>query len=540
MIERKISMKKIYNKIKNTKLETLIILILLTILSSISIFHKGIIINHDVNFHLHRIIALSDNINIGKYIPVYFNYLNGFGYGNGLFYPDLFLYIPSILYNLGICIEISYKTFILIINFFALLNMYLCVKKITNDKKCSYIAIILYSIANYRMLDLVERGALGEVMAFVFLPLIILGIYEIFFGNYKKTHYFIIGMCGMCLSHVISFYLTCIILIIFTIINIKCLKNKKRLYNLIISIIISLLITSYFWLPMIEQLINNELNIISIGKIYKYVVPLSALFIDFCIIYMYEEWVPAGIGIIYYVSIILYIKQLKQNKFKIKNKFLFTLFILSIICILLIICPLIWKIEIMNKIFGVIQFPWRLYMFTTTFLIISLSIFLKEYKITKLIKLLFIYTLLIFIVNSLLYTINVYRQEPLKNQIMLGEYLPKNFDLKTTENYENNDIKYTRKKQYTYIEIKEPKDKIEAPLIYYKGYKACDENKCYKVYKNQNGLLGIKTDENTTKIKISYEGTNIYKISKYISFIGLTIFIIKCIKKKDDQNEQIS
>ena len=81
---------KIYNKIKNNKKLFIVFIISLTLLSSFNLFHKGIILSHDINFHLHRILALTDNLRIHKYIPVYYNYLDGFGYGNGLFYPDTF------------------------------------------------------------------------------------------------------------------------------------------------------------------------------------------------------------------------------------------------------------------------------------------------------------------------------------------------------------------------------------------------------------------------------------------------------------------
>ena len=68
---------------------------MLMLLSSVNIFRSGLIAGDDINFHIHRIMAIVDNIKIGRYVPVYFNYLNGFGYGN-VFYPDLFLFIPAL------------------------------------------------------------------------------------------------------------------------------------------------------------------------------------------------------------------------------------------------------------------------------------------------------------------------------------------------------------------------------------------------------------------------------------------------------------
>lgn len=529
----------IYNKLVEKKLYFLIFIILLTLLSSLNLFHKGIIFNHDTNFHLHRIIAVSNNISIGKILPVYFNYLNGFGYGNGLFYPDLFLYIPALIYNITTNIEISYKIFIIIINFFSLFNIFICVKRLSNQKY-GLLAMILYSCSNYRMIDLVERGSIGEYMFFVFFPLIILGFYEIFYGNEKKIQYLIIGLCGLCYSHVISFYLTCIILIILTILNVKCLKNKKRLVCLIISIILSITITSHFWAPMIEQLLSQPLNIATIENASQYTIPFPMLFMDFPIIYLHEEWIPSGIGIIYYIGIFFYIKDLIKNKFIIKDKFLHTLFIVGITTIILSSFSLIWKFNIFYTIFKIIQFPWRFYMFSTTILIISLCMFFKNIKQSRIVKLALVYTVVIYITNCALYSFNVYGNEVGKDEIMLGEYLPQNFDRSIIDNFENNNIEYKRKNQILEITLNKNLYDVEVPLIYYKGYKACDNKRCYKTYKTDNGLVGIKLNNESIKLQIYYDGTLIYKITKHITFIGILLFITYMYfgKKKDECYEQ--
>ena len=86
-------MKKI---IENKK--DIIILIISAIVISLPLLYPGIVQGHDLRFHLSRIMGLSENILNGDFLAyVHGNYLNNYGYANGLFYCNLFLYFPALL-----------------------------------------------------------------------------------------------------------------------------------------------------------------------------------------------------------------------------------------------------------------------------------------------------------------------------------------------------------------------------------------------------------------------------------------------------------
>ena len=523
--------KKIYERINSNRVYFICFMIVLTLLSSINIFHSGIIINHDINFHLHRILAISDNIRIGKITPVYFNYLNGLGYGNGLFYPDIFLYFPAFLKHIGFTLEFSYKVFILLINFVSIYTMYLCVKKITMSNKCAYVSMTLYSFSIYRLIDLVDRGALGETIAFAFIPLVVLGLYEILYGNYKNGFYLTIGLSGVCFSHVISFYLTCILIILVVIVNLKCLKNLKRFISLLTNIFLSIVITCFFWAPLLEQIIFGKFNFDACQPIFETLVPLYLLFIDYPVVQTSKVWYPSGIGLIYYYGIVVFLKRLVCNKFKCDNRFLFTLFFLSIIFILVTCCSFIWKIDIFYKSLKFIQFPWRFNIISTVLLTIAFGIMMNDIRFNTVVKTFLIYTIVIFFTNVVLYSFNVYSKSVLKDEIMMGEYLPKYFDFNVVDNYSNKYIEYEKKDDILNVSLKKWKNEIEVPLIYYKGYVACGD-KCYPVFKTKNGLVGIRIDKDATNFKVWYKGTNLYNVTKYISFLGIIILIYKIKKCK--------
>ncbi len=510
--------RKIYEKINSNRFFFALFFLVLTLLSSINIFHTGILAGDDMSFHLHRIMAMVDNIKIGKYVPVYFNYLNGFGYGNGLFYPDLFLYIPAFLNYLGVDIIVSLKIFLLIINAFSIYTMYLCVYRITNEKKCAYVSMFLYALCNYRLIDFVSRGALGEMISFVFSPLVVLGLYELFFGESRKGYYLTIGLSGLCFSHVISFYLMCFFSVLFMLFNIKCLKDKSRLRFLFLYILLAMVVTIHFWLPMIEQLFFDSFRIDAHRKIFENIIPIYFLFLDVPYNLITNYVYIAGIGIIYYISFIKYFKLIKSDKFLLSILFLCT------IATVFVSIKLVWKVDIIYKLFSVIQFPWRFYIISSVLFIIGFSTLFKYLNFGNFIKICFIYIGIIFMFNSFLFMFDLYIKEPIKDEIMLGEYLPRNFDFSVIKNYVNNDIIYKKDSDILIVDIINNVDSVELPLIYYRGYTACNSEKCFPVSKSERGLVNVKIDSNTNDFRVMYSGTSIYKYSKYVSVFGFILF----------------
>lgn len=138
------------NKITSNKKNILIFLLIATFITSFSLLLSKMYWGHDLVFHLSRIRAIKDNLNLGVVGGyMYPNYLDGYGYGNPLFYPDIFLYIPAIISYLGLSILSSYKLFLVLINFLTFLTMYITIKSITGNKKSAIVSSIMYGCASY-------------------------------------------------------------------------------------------------------------------------------------------------------------------------------------------------------------------------------------------------------------------------------------------------------------------------------------------------------------------------------------------------------
>ena len=537
---------KIYKIITSNTKNKIIFILVIALIASIPVFiFPGIKKSDDICFHLSRISAIKDNIkNFQFFKGIYPGYFNDYGYANGLFYPDIFLYIPALLTTIGINIILSYKMFLILINIAAVLAMYITIKRISNNNYATVIGSIIYAFAPYRLVDMHERGALGETLAFIFIPIVVYGIYEILFKNKKKYHILVIGMTGLILSHIVSAYITILLLIIFCILNIKQLFKEKRILYLLLAASITLLLTSYFTIPMLEQMLSQKFYYSNTSNIKEFVlanrtVPIYLLFIgipNFRRALFKKFWVPSGIGIVF-----IYIIYKKIKHKEIKDRFINQSVVISTITLLLTTLTPFWKLNITKKLLFMIQFPWRLYMIPTVLLTISGSIILSKTNKINTIRNIFIISMASVISMTVISALPKRITEVKEYDASYSEYLPVEINKEFINRRElitsNNPLEYTIKKEKLNLEItfkqKEKNTEIELPLIYYKGYEAKLENQKLNIYKTNNGLVGIKiNDIKEGKIRISYVGTNLQKITKITSLVTLVSLIIIKGRKK--------
>ena len=524
------------DKTISKKKNIVLFLLVIAIISSITLFLiPNMSRGHDLAFHLSRISAIKDNLKLGimgGYI--YPNYLGGYGYGNGLFYPDLFLYIPAFFSYLGLSVITSYKLFLLLISFCSVGAMYICVKEISKNKKSALISSFIYGFASYRLIDMFTRAALGETLAFVFAPIIIYGMYEIIYGDYKKFYILTIGMSGLILSHLISTYLIGIVLVIMCLVNIKKLfKEKNRILYLVLAALATVCLTAYFIFPMLEQMLSGKFifnNLDETSKLLERSLPLWSIFIEFPYHVLRKLWIPTGIGIGFIVLIYYYFKNFKNY-----DKFTHFCFITAMI--FLICATNIFPWNLFQNILSPIQFPWRFYFISVLLLSVGSGLMLSKSTkdINKRARVLFILFLIPVIT---IITVNFFEKnikEVGDYEISFGEYMP----LSADKNYilERKDVitttyplehSFTRNGLELTINYNnnQGNNSLELPLLYYKGYKAISNDKELNVYQTNNGLVGVDINDEEGTIYVYYGGTKIQKLSKIVSIITMIVFVI--------------
>ncbi len=516
--------------------------------------------------HIVRLIENAREIKQGTIFPVIMqNLCNGFGYSWNLFYSPLTAYIPLIFRLFGFSYENSLKLFMFFLSIASGYAMYFFTKKILKKRNISeerkvFISVLsasFYILAPYRLNDMYIRVAVAELASFVFLPIIFNGLYSII--NLKEKKYILaFGAIGLILSHTLITLYTVMFCIIYLIVNIKFLKDKKTFTTLTLNILLALLITSFFTVPLLESKLSsdyevfNEAHMINDNLIIDGKASLEEL------LYIKKGRMAYFLDLPVIAGILLTFLMIKNKKIEDKGNYYFFLVsgIVSVILTLKFI-----PFEKFPTIFKMMQFSFRLLEFSSFFLSVIASLnfglcFKKFTLANAIIIALVMADLLIPAVGRVDFSKEYISEDRLLEGIPVTastgrvhagcasfEYLP-------SKAFENRNYIATRKDEPIIldgnIEISNfEKDRlstnfvakgngiIELPYIYYIGYSAYIDGEKINITESQNGFCQININsEKFSNIKVSYTGTKAMQISMFISIFTLIIFIFYKIKYK--------
>lgn len=576
-----IKLDKIIKQLKENKWIHYIVIIIIGIILSIPLTKIQIRDTHDGDLHMLRLIGTLDTLKIGQIPPlINQNYCNGVGYSMNLFYPPIVTYFPLLIKLFTPSYMIALKIFGGICIVLSGITMYKFTYQVTKNRVIALLSAIFYLIAPYKLLNVYKRFAIGEFTALVFIPIVFLGLYNLFKQDRKKHYYIAIGAIGLMLSHTVTTLYTAMFCIIYVLFNIKKLKEKDIIKKCIINIIFIILVSMLFWLPLLEATSNAEYaimdnNIMRTNSEYAHdnVISFYQLFKD----KGEENGTTFLLGIPTIIAILLTFLVIKKVDMKYKEFYLICI-MLSLISIFMISRFFPWII--MPNLICKLQYPWRMLGFFIFF--ISFVCGVNLYNTIKIITkrdILRIIVVIIFVSLSIYSSISIISQFFTKDDSLDKKY--ENYILnnrKISHMQINRDYMPTRaivlqrtyvleRKDETYIlngsaniinekkenltdliEIKDiQKDTLlEFPYYYYVGYKITLETQeatyNIKPCESENGYLSCNIDKNIDKanIKVEYVGTIITNISYTVSAISLVAFITYIVheRKKGDNNDK--
>ena len=180
----------------------------------------------------------------------------GFGYPLFSFVYPLPFYIAEAFHLIGFSLVGSVKIVFGLSIPFSMYFMYKLLRQFM-AREMSLAGAVLYVYAPYRALEIFVRGTIGEIVAFVFLPLITLSFIKLT-SNEKSFKW--VGIAGLStaalvLSHNIMAYMFMPFLLIFVVARIIWIsKDKKEAISRSFWGLLSGLLTSiYFWFPAILE-----------------------------------------------------------------------------------------------------------------------------------------------------------------------------------------------------------------------------------------------------------------------------------------------
>ena len=557
-----------------------IVICIIVLLSLFPLYTPGFFYSHDGIIHLFRTVGAYNNlVNFDFLGRIYYNMINNFGYGWGMFYPPISAVVPAFFMTIGFSLFTAEKIFIILASVFAGLFSYKLFNELFNNKFCSLLASIIYILAPFKMTQIIVRGAFGELLLFTFLPLIMFGLIKILKKEYKFKYYFVFGVTGIVYSHIISTVYTAIFVAIFLLLNIKFVANKKTLLELGKCLLVILLLCSPILVPLAEHQIMNIYNVNSMmgGNVADSAVHVGQLIgskiesgnVGNSSYLSNDKEMNYMIGLTPILLLVLLpfaFAKIKENGDK-NNVIKYS--VLLVITILLMVTPLIWnKIGVLD----VIQYPWRLLTFSVLFIsIISgyilKSILTKENEYSFLLFVLGFSFIFIYLAGSeirLAKTLNA--EVNFENQVLTEEtdhwdiasslgysydYLPKQLSKEILISRGTDIVVLSgdltikdmnRKNSIINADVVTDSQNtvIELPFIYYKGYTIEIDNNKVEYSMSDNGFIKLDIKNiGEHKIHVKYTGTIIYNICDLIAVIVLLIFIINIVKRKIIQNKSI-
>ncbi len=243
----------------------------------------------------------------------------------------------------------------------------------------SLLATILYIYTPYRAVNIYVRGALGESLSWVFIPLIFLSIDKAT-KKMSFTNIFLAGLSigGLLLTHNIAAYAVAPFAVLYGIFQITKSKDKIKTFSRIILIsFIGLSVSAYFWIPalidkrlMVEDTIFNFQDHFPFWKQLIYSKwgygaslwgPDDGLSFQIGIVNIFNLFI-SGIIVLYQI---FKIKKVNPTNLFFLISSLFVLFLMNIRSIW------IWQNFPLMTYF---QFPWRLLILMTFFTSLLIAI----------------------------------------------------------------------------------------------------------------------------------------------------------------------
>jgi len=214
------------------------------------------IVGHDAPVHLNWLSQFPTLFREGNLYPRWMpDSFWGFGSPAFYFYPPLAYWCAGLISFICPSPVAIYQMLGLLATITSVATCYWYLRFLTKDKHSSLIGALVYGIFPYRFLDLYLRNAIGEHLAFVFFPLIFLGI-EIAIRSTGKKQSLLsvivscIGWAGILLTNIPAAIISAYAAALYCLITSWRNRKFNFIIPLFIGVLIGVMISSVYLLPI--------------------------------------------------------------------------------------------------------------------------------------------------------------------------------------------------------------------------------------------------------------------------------------------------
>ena len=507
-------------------------------------------ISHDGIYHLGRLLNISDslrNLNFPEVVNLTHVSTNSYpGVAINSFYPwltGLIFIIPNLLFSNPMW-SLFFGFFVL--NFFTIISIKSLLSYLTSNRLAVFTGIVIYQFNNYHFIDLYSRVAIGESIAYAFLPIVFLGIIKI--NHSDKFGFLFLGLSmGLLVNtHILTFLFAVLIVILY--IFYLFFFDRKYLLDKLIQIIKSSIVAIFLGMYAIYNLVHLITNN-HIEEPFKSIIALSPSGVFMSTINNEigeqgaQNWsmgLPVTLVVIFLGT---YCLVTKSNYWKVYGSF-------SILFYFSLFTWIPYDL-IKDSLLANVQFLGRLLIFVLISLSIGVSYLITFRK--KYIKVSLIFGLNVVIIifslsalynyhynyfgpgtggHSKINSENYY--DMINNTGTFADYLPKNIE-KDNSNTKQNDNKKILKivnsspKEITYSAYSAKNVDYQIPFITYRGLNYVVSSNGQTVYMSGNTKLikvRLHRGQNKIIIKVRHNNSVYLLVVSIISFIILVIYMV--------------
>lgn len=524
--------------------------ILIAIPVIIPYFHKGYFPTHDGEWAIVRLADMFRTLRDLQIPPRYSGALN-FGYGYPLFnftYPSPY-YLGTSFHFLGIgfvdTIKILFAGSVVFSGFFMILTSW----NLWKNTWAGVVSAIFYIYLPYRMVDLYVRGSIGESLSFVLFPLLFYLSIKLI---EKPSHLWVFGtaisLAVLVTTHNIMTVLFLPIWILFIVSKVIFNKKKYSIKPIIISILLGIGLSAFFWIPALFEKHLILLSQTPIADRNLYFVKLDQLLLSRWGYgaptdpngFSYQFGIPHLTVLFLAIFVLFFIWFSRRTQLKDSAAKASLLLIgLTLVFIFLLFRPsaFIWEhLPLLSEI----NYPWTT-LGILGFLASLLAGFLCRQKITKYIV---ICLSLISIVMYLPYAKPQYYVDRGDNYYLTNEatttssseLMPlwvKEIPVSRFENKveikegkgEIKDLNYNSKSiAFNFSSNKDSKLRINT--IYYPGWSALVNNQKAEInYTNEKGVIELVAPKGENKVELTFSETPLRFFADFLSFISILFLV---------------
>ncbi len=536
----------------------------------------------DMDFHVLRIGELGKELGRIKsfsdfpvyiYRDVYYHY----GYPIPIFYCALFLYPFALLVLLGMKALMAYKIMVLTLLWATFFICKACVCYWSKDKEFAFRAAFIYAAQPYFLMDLFVKASIGEAFAFLFVPVVTLGYLLVSRRGDQRRNFIngiiilALGVNGVICSHVISTIMVVgVLVIVFVIDLIKKNGGVKLVLGSALAAVLCFGLSLWYILPMLEQLAKYKYHA-QLGATLSHAPEnifalLFPMHVSVALSAITGRSIPlsevGGAPVIMILLVIfLHVKGWWKELTKKENVFL----LIYLTLVILMSIGFVWIP--FEKIFGFMQFTWRIYFIAalagTAFIIQIIqwkktsAIYTAAASITIVVGIYILFTCFgYFFVRDTLpriigkeTTAREYQEET--TDIL---YIPQSIDpnsLSTRQRIvtcDSKDVVFSydinEDNGDVLINIMENESTSDAmfriPFVVYQGYVALNVNNDteYDVFPDDEGMASVIVPKDEVgSIRVRYVGTWIQRLSYYVSLAIIIMMLGGCfIRRKQSRH----